>query len=256
MHPIDISAYSNRWGRYHPGQKVLLACGMLFLALILPPFFAGPVILAGMTGLALFAARVPAGVYLRYLLLGAGFATVGAVPLLFSVGMDADSGGVAVSFSAEGTWTAARVLLRAISCTACLLFLAATTPLADLVAQLRRVGVPGAVVEIMQLIYRMLWLLDAESRQIMVAQSSRMGYSGLRQSFRSTCMLGSGLFLRVMNRAGRMERGLAARGYDGALNVLLEKRSLSAPAVILILAVQVSLALISIYVTGVFPWLK
>ncbi len=254
MHPIDVCAHTNRWSHQHPLQKLLLAGGTLLLSLLLPPLAAGPIILACMVLLALAGAQVSARTYSRFLALAMAFALIGALPLAISASWGTD--GLGLSFSPQGADTAIHVLLRAWAAVSCLLFLAMTTPLATLVSQLRRLRVPGAIIELMLVIYRMLWLLSDVFQRVRIAQASRLGYCGFRQSCRSTGMLAASLFGRIMNRASRLETGLAARGYQGDLNVLTEDRPLSLRAVVLILASQASLVVVSVFLVSIFPCLK
>jgi cobalt/nickel transport system permease protein len=224
------------------------------LSLLLPPLSAGPIILVCMASLTLLGARVPARTYFRFLGVTAGFALIGAAPLAVGVGWGAD--GLDLAYSPKGAETAIRVLLRSWAAMSCLLFLAMTTPLATLVSQLRRLKVPEAIIELMLVIYRMLWLLSDVFHRMWVAQAARLGYSSLRRSMRSTGMLAASLLGRIMNRASRLETGLAARGYHGDLNVLAEDRPLSLGWIVLTLASQVSLVVVSLFLVGVFPCLK
>ena len=254
MHPIDVSAHTNRWSHQHPLQKLLLAGGTLVLSLLLPPLSAGPIILVCMALLALLGARVAARTYLRFLAAVMAFALIGAAPLAISVGWGPN--GLELGFSRQGADTALHVLLRAWAAMSCLLFLAMTTPLATLVSQLRRLSFPSAIIELMLVIYRMLWLLSDVVQRVRVAQASRLGYCGFHQSCRSTGMLAASLLGRIMNRASRLETGLAARGYQGDLNVLAEDRPLSVAGIVLTLASQVSLVGVSLLLVRILPCLK
>lgn len=254
MHLIDISAHTNRWSYQHPLQKLLLAGGTLLLSLLLPPLSAGPIIIVGMALLAVLGAKVPAKTYVRLLAVPAGFALTGAVPLAFSISWE--SNGLAIAYSPQGAVTAVHVLMRAWAAVSCLLFLAMTTPLSALVSQLRRLKIPSGIIELMLIIYRMLWTLSDVFQKIRIAQASRLGYCGLRQSYRSTKIVAASLLGRVMNQASRLETGLAARGYQGDLNVLTEDCLASSGAIALTLASQVSLIVVSLFLKGVFPCLK
>lgn len=94
-------------------------------------------------------------------------------------------------------------------------------PLARQAALSRRLGLPESLVDLMALVYRMLFLLEESRETIQQTQANRLGYRTVRLALRSVAMAGSGLFQRSMSRARSMERGLAARGYDGRLRVLL-----------------------------------
>lgn len=254
MHPIDLCAHNNRWSYQHPLQKLLLSGGTLLLCLLLPPLAAGPLILVGMVALALWGARVPARIYLGFLGAAMAFALFGAVPLAISIRWS--STGLAWEFSRPGAETAVHVLLRAWAAVSCLLFLATTTPLSTLVAEFRRLKIPGEIIELMLVIYRMLWLLSDVLQKVRTAQAARLGYCGLRQSFRSTGLLAAALLGRILNRASRLEVGLAARGYQGNLNVLADERPLSSLAIALTVASQVSLVVVSLISVSLFPCLK
>lgn len=254
MHPIDVCAHSNRWSRQHPGQKLLLAGGTLLLSMLLPPLSAEPIILVCMALLAVVVARVPARTYFRFLGMAAAFALIGAVPL--AVIASWGPSGPRLAFSRQGAETATHVLLRALAAVSCLLFLAMTTPLAAVVSWLRRLRVPSEILELMLVIYRMLWLLSDVSHKMRVAQAARLGYCGFRQSCRSTGVLAALLLCRVMNRARRLETGLAARGYQGDLNVLEEDRPMGLGGVVVTLVAQVSLVVVSLFLARVFPCLR
>ena len=69
-------------------------------------------------------------------------------------------------------------------------------------------------------------------------------------------MLAASLLGRIMNRARRLETGLAARGYQGDLNVLVDNRPLHVWAIVLILASQAALVGVSLGLARMFPCLR
>ena len=84
---------------------------------------------------------------------------------------------------------------------------------------------PEILIDLMLLTYRTLFLLDDCRREILQAQRSRLGYRTMRLALRSSGLAAHALFCRAIDRAVRMERGLAARGYTGRLAVLMPARS-------------------------------
>jgi cobalt/nickel transport system permease protein len=190
MYAIDRYAWTNRWYRHHPGERLLLAGGGLLLALALPPLTAGPLLCALMAGATVVGARVPARAFLGVMALPAGFLLTSAPFLALSLDL---SDGVRLAYSPAGAAAALTVTLRSLGALSCLACLALTTPVAELVPWLRRVGVPAAVVEIALLIYRLIFIFME----------------------------------RALERARRLEVGLAARGYVGELRVLTPQRRLS-----------------------------
>jgi cobalt/nickel transport system permease protein len=243
MPSLDAAACTGPWRHRHPGEKAALAFGLLGCAVALPPWPGAA--LVGAVALALLIG--PAGLGVRRLLRAVrgplAFVVVGAVPLLFSVGgptlVRLDPGGAPAALALAGRATAALL---------CLLLFAATTPLADTLPRLTRLGVPAAVVEVAGLVYRLLFLLLDRIAAVRAAQAGRLGFRDWRTTLRSVAGQAGAVFVSAFDRARRMEEGLALRGDPGSLQVQLLAQPLSRPflagtAVLLVAVVTVSLVL-------------
>ena len=218
MHLVDRLAHTNRWAERHPAEKLVLGGGLLILAVALPPAPAAVLVLIAAVAAAVVGARVPVVDYFRVLALPAAFLISGAVVLAVSVRLD--GAGPAIAYSPAGAVTAIEVSLRALAATAALLLVILTTPLTDLLGLFRRCRVPAAIVDITLLVYRFIVVTVEIVERGRLAQASRMGYTGFRRSLRSAGMLAAALLPRCLDRAARMEGGLAARAYAGDLRVL------------------------------------
>ena len=129
MHLIDRVAHTNRWSGRNPRDKLLLGGGLLILSVVLPPVPGAILVLIAAVAATVAGARVPAGDYLRVLMLPAAFMISGAAVLAISVRLD--GGGPAIAFSSAGAMTALNVSLRALAATASLLLIILTTPVSD-----------------------------------------------------------------------------------------------------------------------------
>ncbi|QYN38390.1 cobalt ECF transporter T component CbiQ [Pseudonocardia sp. DSM 110487] len=243
MPTLDEVACTGPWRHRHPGEKALLAFGLLGCAVALPPWPGA--LVAGTAALALLLG--PAGLGARTLLRAARgplvFVVVGALPLLFSVGgpmlVRLDPGGVGAALALAGRATAGLL---------CVLLFAATTPLADTLPRLARLGVPPAVVDVAGLVYRLLFLLLDRIAAVRAAQAGRLGFRSFRTAFRSVAGQAGAVFVSAFDRARRMEQGLALRGDPGSLRVQLppqrlSRRFLAATGVLLAAVVTLSLVL-------------
>ena len=112
------------------------------------------------------------------------------------------------------------VLCKALGAISAMYFLSMNTPITDLTMALERLHVPKLLVELMELIYRFIFLLSGEAGRIRVAQESRLGYQNFRQSIRSLGELASAVFLRSLHRGNRVYAALESRGYTGSLTTL------------------------------------
>jgi len=240
MSPVDRAAHLNRWRGKSLTEKTVLALGMLLLSLLLPPFPGSAAVMVVMTLAALAGARVPVTIWLASAAAPTGFLLVGALSLLVQVGADG------VSLAPDGFRLAGGLVLRSLAGVSCLLFLALTTPVTDLVTGLRRLGLPQEVAEIALLMYRFVFLLAETALAMDTAQAARLGHMGWRRRLRSLGMLIANLLPRAFDRARRMEIGLAARGWSGEMRVLSQPAPLSWPGLMLVLLLQLLILLLGV----------
>jgi cobalt/nickel transport system permease protein len=243
MPAADRVANLNRWRRKSLAEKSALALGMLLLAILLPPFPAALVIAAIMAAAALIGARAPAGIWLGFAAGPVGFLLPGAAMLTVQI----DAGGIALA--PDGLATAAGLIARSFAGLTCLLFLALTTPITDLLAGMRRLGLPAEVTEVALLTYRFIFLLADTAMAMDAAQAARLGHDGVKRRLRSLGALIANLLPRAMDRAKRLETGLAARGWEGEMRVLPQQAKLSVSGMILVIALEAATAAIGVFLS-------
>jgi cobalt/nickel transport system permease protein len=213
---VDDAAWSSAWRRRSPGDKALLCLGLVVCALVLPAWPGS--VLVGVTAvvLALGPARVPARTFGRAVRLPLAFILVGAVTAV--VQLD----GSGLGWAPDAAARAGSLIGHALAGSAAVLLLATTTPMSDLLAALRRLRVPAAVIEVASVTYRLLFVLLESLHTIREAQTARMGYSSMRRSYRSSGALAAAVLTRSFDRARRLQQGLAGRGMETGLRVLPE----------------------------------
>lgn len=222
MSTIDRIAHTNRWRARATLEKATLALGLLALALAFAPWPTSLAVLAVAAGAAILGAGVPAATWGRVMLAPLGFVLTGAATLLIEIGPHG------VALAPDGLSQAAALTLRATASAAALLLLAMTTPATDLVAGLARLRLPTEIIEIALLTYRFLFVLGDTAAAMLAAQQARLGHVGWRARIRSTGLIAANLLPRALDRARRLETGLAARGWSGgALAVLTPHRAVS-----------------------------
>lgn len=225
MLAVERLAHGCRWRRRHPAEKLILASGLLVLALVLPAFPGAVLVLITAVVLALAGARLPAGAYARIFAVPVAFLAAGAAVLAVTPGPDAHGWLLTVTPATLGH--AGQVTVRALAAVAALLLLALTTPVTDLLNLISRTRMPPEITDLLLFIHRFVMLLQATLTTGRDAQASRLGYLGFGRSIRSTGLLMAGLLPRALDRASHLERGLAARGYDGTLRLLPPEAGIS-----------------------------
>ncbi|MFE3200955.1 cobalt ECF transporter T component CbiQ [Embleya sp. NPDC059237] len=242
MLPIDAAAHASAWRRRHPADKAVLSFGLLGCAVALPPWPGAVLVAVTVLTIALGFAEVPAQRLWRAARAPLGFAVTGALTLLVSIRADG------VGWAPDGPRHAGELVARSGAAGLAMLLFAFTTPLSDVLPRLTRVGVPAAVVDVAAVMYRMLFLLYDTTARINQAQAGRLGHRTRRARWRSVAGLGSAVFVHAFARARRLEEGLAGRGYDGRLRVLVDEvpvsRGFIARSVLLVAAVVVATLLL------------
>lgn len=213
MIEADRLAHASRWRGLPLAEKALLSLGLLALAMALPPWPGSAMVLV-VASLCAWRAGTGTGAWVRLLAVPLAFVLTGAATLLVQVGPDGPT------WAEGGVPQAARLALRATAAAAALLLLAVTTPMAALVQGLRRLGLPADLAELVLVIYRFIFVLLDTASAMHASQVARLGGDGWRRRVRSTSLLAAALWPRALDRARRLEVGLAARGFDGALPTL------------------------------------
>ncbi|QQC87695.1 cobalt ECF transporter T component CbiQ [Streptomyces alfalfae] len=249
MLPIDAAAHSSRWRRRHPVDKAVLGLGLTALAVSLPPWPGAALVLLTALVVLLGPAGVPARKLWRAYRVPLGFCVTGALTLLVQIGGPDGF----VTLAEGGPARAGGLLLRTSAASLGVLLFAFTTPLSDLLPRLVRAGVPAAVVDVALVTYRMSFLLLDSMGRIRQAQAARLGHTTRAATWRSLAGLGATAFVRAFDRAGRLQAGLAGRGYDGTLRVLVPEAKVSRPFVAAAVVLLLSLIALTLVLKKVLP---
>lgn len=214
----------NTWLKLAAGAGGIILC-------LLSTGYAGPLFIAFVLSAGiLFLARIDSRTYRELFLLPLWFAVMSAAVIVLI------SGGehvfwswnplpfLSLSVTKESINTGFFILCRVIGGMSALIFIALTTPMTDLFVVMRRIRVPDSVVDLAMIIYRTIFFLLDQMRQIYQAQVMRLGYSGWRESFRSLAQLCGAAFIAGWEAGYYLIRAMDARCYDGKFALLSENR--------------------------------
>jgi len=105
------------------------------------------------------------------------------------------------------------IMVKSTICLLTVLLLSNTTPFAELLAVLRRIGVPKIFVTILALMYRYLFVLIDEAERLNRARESRSFSKTRFKKWSSMASLAGQLFVRSTERAERIYAAMTARGW-------------------------------------------
>ena len=227
-HLLEGCAHQNALRDVNPQLKLALGIGLMIIALAAQAPGALALVFLSAIALTIGAARIPPGLYLRFLAVPAGFVLVSsAILVLLSQGgpvyASLDLVVARIAVTQDGMALGLTQTLRTFSGMAALLFVAMTTPMISLFATAARLGVPIVVVDLAMLIYRFIFVLLDEAATVFDAQVSRLAYARPRGAIGAFSMLGGAVFLRAWQSADDLVLAMDARCYDGRLELETEQ---------------------------------
>ncbi len=225
MSGIDKLAYKSRLVKVRAGDKLLAALTVMFICLFFGSIFVSLATIILMSAATLIFGGCRLRSYVKLLLVPLAFLLTGVLTVI----INRPDASAAVLFSLysfgithDSLLMGTRLLLKALGAVTCLYFFSLNTPMNSLLSLLRR-KTPGLLVELMELIYRFIFLLWDEAQRIHTAQASRLGYDGFTNSIKSLGELLTNVFIRAFKRASRLSLSLEARGFDGSFEFLIEE---------------------------------
>ena len=117
--------------------------------------------------------------------------------------------------SNEGIRQAMELFFKAMGAVSAMYFLALSTSAGELAGVLRKAHVPKIIVELMNMIYRFIFILTKVQRNMKTAAMSRLGYVDFKTSCRSFGQTGGNLFLLSLRKADTYYDAMVSRGYEG-----------------------------------------
>ena len=124
--------------------------------------------------------------------------------------------------------TARLVVARALGALGCLYWLSLSTPLPEVLEVLRRVHVPGPVLDLAVLIYRYIFVMLDTAARMHISAASRLGYEGAGRSLRTTGLVYANLLGRSFGRARVCQQAMESRGWEGDIRFLVRPKPVRA----------------------------
>ena len=226
----DRYAYCSRLRQVDPVAKTVLSTSAGAVCLLCGGLAPGLGTLLVMGILTTVWGKIPGRVFVRFLGIPITFLLLGCVTIAVGI-YDGNTGGVwglslgsqVLGVTPTSVHQALCVIAKSLGVISAVYFLTLNTPMTDLTGGLRRMHVPMLLIELMDLIYRFIFVLTETAGKIRTAQDSRLGYQGVFRSLSSLGTLSSMVFLRAWKKADNVYAALESRGYTGTLLTVSEE---------------------------------
>jgi len=251
MMNLDRYAYSNGLINVHPIEKFIFAMVTMIICLAANSFLVSLVVVIIMIGTSVLLGKIPLRFYLKLMLIPTSFLVVGISAVAINIVEHTNNllwswqvFNITIGSTVQSMYTALKLLCRSLGAISCLYFLTLTTPSVEIISILRKLKFPELFLDIMSLVYRFIFVLLDTADKIHTAQTVRLGYSNIKQSYPSLGQLVVNLFVNSYHRAMNLYTALEARGYSGSLKVLERQYRLSKTNILIILLIDISLIML------------
>ena len=224
---IDRYAYASYLRDMHPADKFSLAVMTILLVLIVNSLWISSLIIIIMSLVVLSGARVKCKHYCQMMMIPMAFLLVSCATIAFNISLHHHQyshelvfGQIWIGYSYNSLNDAINLLLRSLAAVTCLYFLALTTPMVQIIFVLRKMKLPGVVIDLMLLTYNSIFIFWQTAQHIYTAQLSRSGYGNFTGTMRALAGLGSNLIIKCIKNSDQSYQSLLSRGFTGELTVL------------------------------------
>jgi cobalt/nickel transport system permease protein len=120
----------------------------------------------------------------------------------------------------------AKIILKAFGAISCMYMMSLSTPVNEIICVLQDIKLPTLLTELMNMIYRFIFILLEVQSKMNISARSRLGYVDLKTSWYSFGSILSNLLIVAMKKSNAYFDALESRCYMGRLQFLTEEKPL------------------------------
>ena len=223
VYSIDYYAYQSPLRAWNPAFKLLYVLAVLLLCLAENHMAVSAFVIVTMAVINIRGNRICLKEYLELMTVPLVFIIMGCAAIAVEFGRGAE--GWYLNVTGFGILQSLGVMFRAFACVSALYLLALSTPMNEIVSVLRSFHIPGLITELMNMIYRYIFILMDTQVRIRNAAEARLGYVDFKTSCRTFGSSMGSLLAGSLRKAGMYYDAMESRCYDGELLFLEEKKS-------------------------------
>lgn len=222
MLKIDKLAYENNLFKIRPSLKVGMSMLLLMLSIIIDNnFIKFNIVLLNILVCIVFA-KIPFLEYLKLYRIPLVFLILGLVSMILSISKD--NRDYIFSFNVFNFYLGVsenslingfNTFIRSISALSSTYSLILTTPINQLINFLKTIKFPSIITEQLLLIYRFINIFLEELEKMKIAMELKQGYGSKKNWIKSLSLIGSSLFIKIMNSFKDYSLTLELKHFNG-----------------------------------------
>lgn len=228
---VDYYAYASHMRSWNATFKIIFSMLCLLLCLILNNIYVSIAVILIMGYMTVVIGGLELDHYISMLLIPIVFLLFGSAAIAVGFSWNPIEqynlnvfGWFYIYCSQASLWKASGLIFKALGAVSALYMMTLTTPLSELIVVLRKAHIPKVIIELMNMIYRYIFImLDTHSRMKNSAEA-RLGYVDFKTSCYSFGQVASNLLIVSLKRGTDYYNALESRCYNGDLQFLEEEK--------------------------------
>ncbi|MBQ3334603.1 MAG: cobalt ECF transporter T component CbiQ [Eubacteriaceae bacterium] len=256
---VDTYAYHSGIAHWNPAFKVVLSIVLLLFCVISDSVEVSLIIICFTTFVTVVLGDLSFHHYFEMLTIPLVFLIVGSVIILINFSWTPMTNVILclpvfnffVIITHDSLYVTVHLWARAFGALSAMYMMSLSTMSNEIFSVLRKAHVPALLIELMNMIYRNIFIMADTQNRMRNAAESRLGYVDYRTSLKSFGSTISNLFIVSLKRSGHLFDAMEARCYDGELLFLETEKPLNAKLILMALGVVAYCVLVWVMTRGV-----
>lgn len=233
IYSIDYYTYISGLKHINPSFKILFAIITLFLCIGLNNIYASIFITVSMGILTVYKGKISFHNYLSLLSIPLTFMILASLPIAIGVSKHSigdyniNLGVFYIYLTKNSIYEMINLLLKALGAVSAVYMMTLSTSSTEIISSLRKIHVPKIIMELMNMIYRFIFIIMDVQVKMKNSAKSRLGYVDYKTSLKTFGSTLSNLFIVSIKKAATYYSAMEARCYDGEINFLEEEKTIN-----------------------------
>ncbi|QLY78824.1 cobalt ECF transporter T component CbiQ [Clostridium intestinale] len=229
---IDFYAYTSKIKNWNSTFKMIFSVALIAVCILLDNPYVSISVIFGMAYLTIIKGGLSLRDYLSVLMIPIVFILIS----IFTISVDISRNPIGeynlylgfgyVFTSKEMLTKGLFLLLKILGAISALQMMSLSTPSSDIIYVLRKAHVPKLIIELMNMIYRYIFILMDVSSKMKNSAEARLGYCDIKTSYYTFGRIGSNMLIVSFKKANSYYDAMESRCYDGELIFLEEEKKL------------------------------
>lgn len=247
---IDYLAYNSKIRPWNPAFKVGFSFFVLVYCIVADNIWVSLAIILSMMFLTVIKGGLDFHEYISLLMIPIIFAVLSGLAIAFNFSIKPTGdyclnlGKFCIYATNVSLFKTARIVLKAFGAISCMYMMSLSTPVNEIICVLQDIHMPVLITELMNMIYRFIFILLEVQSKMNISARSRLGYVDLKTSWYSFGSILSNLLIVAMKKSNAYFDALESRCYTGQLQFLTEEKPLDKKLVVYAVIYVIALSIL------------